>query len=149
MYNITKDKTRYNGSEGITTVISCKLFINKYKGGINMFKQIRRGDIFEVDLGEYRGSIQGGYRPCVVVQNDIGNKYSPVTIIYPLTTKINSKKNIPTHVIIESIETDKPSMILCEQPITINKTQLKRYRGSLGLKDIEKMNKATIISLGL
>ena len=148
MYNITKDKTRYSGSEGITTVISCKI-IYKYKGGINMFKQIRRGDIFEVDLGEYRGSIQGGYRPCVVVQNDIGNKYSPVTIIYPLTTKVNSKKNIPTHVIIESIETDKPSMILCEQPITINKTQLKRYRGSLGLKDIEKMNKATVISLGL
>ena len=142
------DKTRYNGSEGITTVISCKLFY-KYKGGINMINQIRRGDIFEVDLGEYRGSIQGGYRPCVIVQNDIGNKYSPVTIVYPLTTKVNSKKKIPTHVIIESIETDKPSMILCEQPITINKTQLKRYRGTLGLKDIEKMNKATVISLGL
>lgn len=114
-----------------------------------MINQIRRGDIFEVDLGEYRGSIQGGYRPCVVVQNDIGNKYSPVTIVYPLTTKVNSKKKIPTHVIIESIETDKLSMILCEQPITINKTQLKRYRGTLGLKDIEKMNKATVISLGL
>ena len=54
--------------------------------------EIRRGDIFEVDLGEYRGSIQGGYRPCVIVQNDIGNKYSPVTIVYPLTAKVNSKK---------------------------------------------------------
>ena len=114
-----------------------------------MINQIRRGDIFEVDLGEYKGHIQGGYRPCVIVQNNIGNKYSPVTIVYPLTTKVNSKKNIPTHVIIESIETDKLSMILCEQPITINKTQLKRYRGTLGLKDIEKMNKATVISLGL
>ena len=114
-----------------------------------MFKQIRRGDIFEVDLGEYEGHIQGGYRPCVVVQNNVGNKYSPVTIVYPLTTKVNSKKKIPTHVIIKSIETDKPSMILCEQPMTINKSQLKRYRGTLGLKDIEEMNKATIISLGL
>ena len=114
-----------------------------------MFKQIRRGDIFEVDLGEYRGSIQGGYRPCVIVQNNVGNKYSPVTIVYPTTSKVNLKKKMPTHVIIESIETDKPSMILCEQPITINKTQLKHYRGTLGLKDIEKMNKATVISLGL
>ena len=114
-----------------------------------MFKQIRRGDIIEVDLGEYRGSIQGGYRPCVIVQNNVGNKYSPVTIVYPTTSKVNLKKKMPTHVIIESIETDKPSMILCEQPITINKTQLKRYKGTLGLKDIEKMNKATIISLGL
>ena len=86
----------------------------------------KQGDIIYVDLGEGFDCEQGGDRPCIVLQNNIGNKYSPSLIIAPITTELK-KKNLPTHYIIENYKEyglKKPSMILFEQIRTISKKRI-------------------------
>ena len=112
--------------------------------------QIKRGDIVYIDLGKlHNGSIQDGYRPCVIIQNDIGNKYSPCVIVCPLTSR--GKKPMPTHVdvgIEDGLYSD--SVVLCEQIQTRCKSEIKT-RAILHLSDdkMEEINKALAISLGL
>lgn len=111
-----------------------------------MENTILRGDIYTVDLGEGFGSIQGGFRPCVVVSNNVGNRFAPVVMIAPLTTK--TKHNIPTHVS-GGIEMGVPreSTILYEQLMTINKTQLKTCIGHKKMDTVD--DRAIAIALGL
>lgn len=111
---------------------------------------IKRGDIFYADLSPVVGSEQGGVRPVLVVQNDVGNKYSPTIIVAAITSQINKAK-LPTHVEINASEYGLPkdSVVLLEQIRTIDK---KRLRERIGHSDEEMMNKvdeALMISFGL
>ena len=113
-------------------------------------REIKRGDIVYIDLGKlHNGSIQDGYRPCVIIQNDIGNKYSSCIIVCPLTSR--GKKSIPTHVnvgIEDGLYSD--SVVLCEQIQTRCKSEIKT-RAILHLSDekMDEINKALAISIGL
>lgn len=92
-----------------------------------MKRDIKRGDIYMIDLGKlHNGSIQDGYRPCVIISNNLGNKYSPCVIIIPITSK--KKTKIPTHVSIgikDGLSFESTAM--CEQQQTINKSNLRNY----------------------
>ncbi len=112
---------------------------------------IKRGDMFYADLSPVVGSEQGGIRPVVIIQNDIGNKYSPTVITAAITSKL-CKNNLPTHIAIESknigLKTD--SIILTEQVRTIDKCRLKEKIGHI--EDellIKKINEALGVSIGL
>ena len=110
---------------------------------------IKRGDIFYADLGPVIGSEQDGIRPVVVLQNDIGNKHSPTVIIAPITTK--TKTNIPTHVFINSIESNLPkdSIILVEQLRTIDKARIIKRVGHLSEGIMNKIKEALKINFSI
>jgi len=111
---------------------------------------VKRGDIYMADLSPVVGSEQGGTRPVLVIQNDIGNQYSPTTIIAAITSKI-SKAKLPTHVEISAKQNGllKDSVILLEQLRTIDKGRLKEKISQVQNKQMEKVDKAIEISLGL
>lgn len=111
---------------------------------------IKRGDIFYADLSPVIGSEQGGIRPVLIVQNDIGNKYSPTVIAAAITSQINKAK-LPTHIEISAQEYGlaKDSVILLEQIRTIDKKRLKEKIGHLDDGLMEKVNEALSISFGL
>ncbi len=112
--------------------------------------QIKRGDIYYADLSPVVGSEQGGVRPVVVVQNDVGNKYSPTVIAAAITSKINKAK-LPTHIEInaENFGLPKDSVVLTEQIRTIDKKRLKEKIGCLDDIYMNKVNDALIISFGI
>jgi mRNA interferase MazF len=112
--------------------------------------QIRRGDVFFADLSLGLGSEQGGTRPVLILQNDIGNQYSPTTIVAVITSQL-SKVKLPTHVEVTSNNSglEKDSLILLEQIRTIDKTRLKEKVASLSDELIEKVAQSLEISLGL
>lgn len=106
---------------------------------------MKRGDVFFAYLEPVVGSEQGGMRPVLVVQNDTGNKHSLTTIVAPMTTK--AKSNLPTHVkiTIKGVE----NIILLEQIRAISFARLISYHGALSAEDMEKVDKAMAISIGL
>lgn len=111
---------------------------------------VKRGDVYYADLSPVIGSEQGGVRPVLVVQNDIGNKYSPTIIVAAITSQINKAK-LPTHIEISSSDYGLPkdSVVLLEQIRTIDK---KRLREKIGHFDEDMMNKVDDclkISIGL
>lgn len=110
---------------------------------------IKRGDVFYADLSPVVGSEQGGVRPVLVIQNDIGNKYSP-TIIAAITSQINKAK-LPTHVEITGQEYGLPkdSVILLEQIRTIDKKRLREKIGRFDKEMMQYVDDALRISLGL
>ncbi len=111
---------------------------------------IIRGDIFYADLSPVIGSEQGGIRPVLIVQNDIGNKYSPTVIVTAITSQINKAK-LPTHIEIgaDDYGLNKDSVILLEQIRTIDKKRLREKIGHLDEGLMHKVNDALSISLGL
>lgn len=111
---------------------------------------IKRGEIYFAQLNPVIGSEQGGIRPVVVVQNDIGNQYSPTTIILAITSQINKAK-LPTHVELkaETYGLERDSVILAEQIRTIDKTRLKQRIATLNEETMKKVEQALLISLGL
>ena len=111
---------------------------------------IRRGDIFYADLDPVVGSEQGGTRPVLIVQNDIGNRYSPTVICAAITSQINKAK-LPTHIEIESslLNLEKDSVVLTEQIRTIDKKRLKEKICRIDDDLMQKVNKAIFISFGL
>jgi len=115
-----------------------------------MTMAVKRGDIFYADLSPVIGSEQGGIRPVIIVQNDIGNKYSPTVIAAAITSQINKAK-LPTHIEISSAEygLNKDSVILLEQIRTIDKKRLKEKIGHISDELIEKVNDGLNISFGL
>ncbi|AVX21418.1 MAG: type II toxin-antitoxin system PemK/MazF family toxin [Bacillota bacterium] len=112
--------------------------------------RIRRGDIFYAELSPVVGSEQGGTRPVLVLQNDIGNQHSPTTIVAAITSQI-SKAKLPTHVEIKAKISglEKDSVILLEQIRTIDKSRLREKVSTLDEEIMEKVNRAIAISLGL
>jgi mRNA interferase MazF len=111
---------------------------------------IKRGDIFYADLSPVIGSEQGGIRPVLIVQNDIGNKYSPTVIAAAITSQINKAK-LPTHIEISAQEYGllKDSVILLEQIRTIDKKRLREKIGHLDDELMSMVNDALNVSFGL
>ena len=111
---------------------------------------VKRGDIFYADLSPVVGSEQGGIRPVLVVQNDVGNKYSPTVIAAAITSRINKAK-LPTHIEIEAADygLQKDSVVLLEQIRTIDKKRLREKIGRLDEIQMIKVNDAISISFGL
>ena len=112
--------------------------------------QVRRGDIFYADRNPVVGSEQGGIRPVLVLQNDVGNDYSPTTIVAAVTSRIRKAK-LPTHVELPASSGILPvdSVILTEQIRTIDRSRLRQKVASLDPQVMEKVNRAIEISLGL
>ena len=109
---------------------------------------IKRGDLYYADLSPVVGSEQGGVRPVLIVQNNIGNKYSPTVIVAAITSQINKAK-IPTHIeLTQSYGLSKDSVLLLEQIRTLDKRRLKEKIGVLDDKCMESVNTALLISLG-
>ncbi|NLK39917.1 MAG: type II toxin-antitoxin system PemK/MazF family toxin [Clostridiales bacterium] len=111
---------------------------------------IKRGDIYYADLSPVIGSEQGGLRPVLIVQNDIGNKYSPTVIAAAITSKMG-KSRLPTHIDIyaDKVGLAKDSVILLEQIRTIDKKRLKEKMGHLDDSIMNAVNDAISISFGL
>jgi mRNA interferase MazF len=109
---------------------------------------VYRGEVYYADLSPVIGSEQGGLRPVLIIQNDVGNKHSPTTIIAPITSRF-TKKPLPTHVPLSNCGLAKDSIALCEQLRTIDKRRLKEKLGSMDEKDKVALDRAIEISLGL
>ena len=111
---------------------------------------VRRGDIFYADLSPVIGSEQGGVRPVLIVQNDIGNKYSPTTICAAITSQINKAK-LPTHIEIDCTKYTlvKDSVVLLEQVRTIDKKRLREKIGHLDESFMARVDRALKVSFGL
>ena len=110
---------------------------------------IKRGDIFYADISQTRGSEQGGVRPVMIVQNDVGNLYSPTTIIACITSSEN-KANIPTHIELKQYDgRSRDSVLMFEQIRTIDKSRLMDKIDSLNKQDLARANTALKISFGL
>ena len=111
---------------------------------------VKRGEIFYADLSPVIGSEQGGIRPVIIIQNDIGNRYSPTVVVAAITSQINKAK-LPTHVEISSEEygLNRDSVVLLEQIRTLDKRRLKEKIGHMTEGDLRNVNKALIISLDL
>ncbi|MBQ8393550.1 MAG: type II toxin-antitoxin system PemK/MazF family toxin [Clostridia bacterium] len=111
---------------------------------------IKRGDIYYADLSPVVGSEQGGLRPVLIVQNDIGNRYSPTVIAAAITSKM-TKTRLPTHidVVADNVGLAKDSVILLEQIRTIDKTRLKEKMGHLDDGVMTNVNNAITVSFGL
>ena len=111
---------------------------------------VKRGDIFYANLSPVVGSEQGGIRPVIIIQNDIGNRYSPTVIVAAITSQINKAK-LPTHVEISSEEygLNRDSVVLLEQIRTLDKKRLKEKIGHMTEEDMKKVNKSLLISLNL
>lgn len=107
---------------------------------------MKRGQLVWVNFGEKNGSEQGGVRPAVIVQNDVGNKYSPTTIVVPITSKL--KTNLPTHVILKTQLLEKKSIALCEQMRVIDKKRIISEIGYLSNEEIILIDNALLISMG-
>ena len=113
--------------------------------------EIKRGSIVMVDLPLGNGSVQGGTRPAVVISNDKGNKFSPVLIVVPLTSRMD-KKYMPTHHTIEPSMINglsKTSIVLAEQIITVGKDMVRNIVGTLDEIDINFINRKVMTSLAL
>lgn len=113
-------------------------------------KKIIRGSIFYADLDPIIGSEQKGFRPVLILQNDIGNKHSPTTMIAPITTKNYTGKYLPTHIGVTQFKKLRPnSIVLLEQIRVIDKSRLKGYVCDLSDDDMKMVDKAIKVSLGI
>lgn len=111
---------------------------------------VKRGDIYYADLSPVIGSEQGGIRPVLIIQNDIGNKYSPTVIAAAITSQ-KDKARLPTHIQVDGLGCGlaKDSIVLLEQVRTIDKKRLKEKMGSLDDGSMNRVNKALTVSFGL
>lgn len=111
---------------------------------------VRRGDIYYADLSPVVGSEQGGIRPVLIVQNDVGNKFSPTVIAAAITSQ-RFKTSLPTHIQVDAQDCglSKDSIVLLEQVRTIDKRRLKEKMGNLDEYDMNRVNQALSVSLGI
>ena len=111
---------------------------------------IKRGDIFYADLSPVVGSEQGGIRPVLIVQNDVGNRYSPTVIAAAITSR-QSKTKLPTHIPIEATGCglSRDSVVLLEQIRTLDKRRLREKMGSVDNISMKEINQALSVSFGL
>ena len=112
--------------------------------------QIKRGDIFYADLSPVVGSEQGGLRPVLIVQNDVGNRYSPTVIAAAITSKLG-KARLPTHIDVyaDRVGLQRDSVVLLEQMRTIDKQRLKEKMGHLDDESMHAVDTAISVRLGL
>lgn len=110
---------------------------------------MKRGEIYLVNLDPVIGSEQGGLRPVLIIQNDIGNRYSPTCVVAAITSRCNKKFWLPTHVPLHCTQLDKESVVLLEQIRTIDRKRIGQYIGKIDESDVESINCALAISLGI
>lgn len=112
-------------------------------------EDIKRGEIYYADLSPVIGSEQGGFRPVLIVQNNVGNKYSPTVIVSAITSQL-TKAKLPTHIELSSFEYNLPkdSVVLLEQIRTLDKKRLKDKVTVLSFDKMKEIDKALLISLG-
>ena len=109
-----------------------------------------RGDIYFADMEPHIGSEQGGTRPVVVLQNDVGNRYAPTLIVATVTSRIAKKADQPTHVLIDQNPAfSTPSMVQAEQIFTIDKSRVQRFLGRITPSEMYRIEAAVINSLDL
>ena len=115
-----------------------------------MDSNVKRGDIFYADLSAVVGSEQGGTRPVLIVQNDVGNKHSPTVIAAAITSQ-TGKARLPTHINIRAADTGlaKDSVVLLEQIRTLDKHRLRERAGQITPADQKRVDQALDVSLGL
>lgn len=111
-------------------------------------EKVKRGEIYYADLSPVVGSEQGGVRPVLILQNDMGNRYSPTTMVAAITSR-KTKSDLPTHVSIFVTGLKSESIVLLEQIRTIDKTRLGEYIGKLGKDDMGRVDHAIFVSLGI
>ena len=111
---------------------------------------VKRGDIYYADLSPVVGSEQGGMRPVLIVQNDVGNRYSPTVIAAAITSRTDKTK-LPTHIPIEARDCglQKDSVVLLEQVRTLDKRRLRERMGSVSIQAMKEINQALSVSFGL
>jgi len=111
---------------------------------------VRRGDIFYADLSPVVGSEQGGIRPVLIVQNDVGNKFSPTVIAAAITSQ-KYKTDLPTHIKVDADGSGlaRDSIVLLEQVRTLDKRRLKERMGNLEPPDMQRVDRALSVSLGI
>ncbi len=111
---------------------------------------VRRGDIYYADLSPVVGSEQGGVRPVLIIQNDVGNRFSPTVIAAAITSQ-RSKANLPTHILLEAGTTGlaKDSIVLLEQVRTLDKHRLKERMGRVDGRSMSLVDQALSVSFGL
>jgi Growth inhibitor len=115
-----------------------------------MERNILRGDMYYADLSPVIGSEQGGNRPVLIIQNDIGNRHSPTVIVAAITGKAGQKAKLPTHCYLHAENgLDMPSIVLLEQIRTVDKKRLNDFIGRLEGDKISRINNALAISVGL
>lgn len=115
-----------------------------------MYEQILRGQIYYANLDPSFGSEQGGTRPVLIIQNDMGNRHSPTLIVVAITSRLYAKNHLPTHhVISHSVGLKMDSIALLEQIRTIDKRRLSSYVGMLSISEMKAIDKKLKISLGI
>ena len=112
--------------------------------------QVHRGDIYYADLSPVVGSEQGGVRPVLIVQNDVGNRFSPTVIAAAITSQ-QTKANLPTHITLNAVDSGltRDSIVLLEQVRTLDKHRLKERMGRLDDNSMDQVDHALSISFGL
>jgi len=115
-----------------------------------MERSIVRGDLYYADLSPVVGSEQGGIRPVLIIQNNTGNRFSPTLIVTAITSKADSKANLPTHILLHAVHgLERDSLALLEQVRTIDRRRIREYIGTLDEKNMERINQALAVSFGL
>ena len=115
-----------------------------------MKKTIKRGDIYYADLNPVIGSEQGGIRPVLIISNDMGNRHSPTVIVAAITSQVQTKTTLPTHVSVSEGEClNRDSVILLEQIRTIDRKRLREFVGVLDHGLFLKIDQALAVSVGL
>ncbi|MBQ7548065.1 MAG: type II toxin-antitoxin system PemK/MazF family toxin [Clostridia bacterium] len=111
---------------------------------------VKRGDIYYADLSPVVGSEQGGVRPVLIVQNDVGNRFSPTVIAAAITSR-RYKAELPTHIHVDAqgCGLSKDSVVLLEQVRTLDKRRLRERMGNLGEQEMSRINRALSVSLGI
>ena len=114
-----------------------------------MRKAIRRGDLFYADLNPVVGSEQGGIRPVLVIQNDVGNHFSPTVVAAAITSR-KAKNSLPTHILLDNVPGLAPtSLLLLEQLRTIDRKRLRGYIGRISKEKMLEVDAALAISIGI
>ncbi len=115
-----------------------------------MKRELKRGDLYYANLDPVIGSEQGGTRPVLIIQNNVGNKFSPTTIVVAAITSRTGKAKLPTHVPLSNVPgLDKNSTLLLEQLRTIDRSRLRGYVGTASSETMKEVDQALEVSLGL
>lgn len=115
-----------------------------------MLEKICRGDLFFADLNPVIGSEQGGIRPVLIIQNNVGNRHSPTVIVAAMSGNVSGKAKLPTHYKVRAYAgLEEESLVLLEQIRTIDKQRLREYIGKLNQADMKKIDRCLAISLDL
>ena len=110
----------------------------------------KRGDVYWADLNPFFGSEQGGTRPVLVLQNDAGNFFSPTLIVAPMSSQVDKRTDLPTHIVLEQVRgLDGPSLIMLEQLKTIDKRRVRSYAGKLSKEQMSEVEAALTGTLGI